>query len=138
MRVLIAFEYSGRVRDAFSALGHDAMSCDLRESESVGNHYKGDIRDILLSNCGGYPAFDLMVAHPYCTYNCLSGIRWMYHPEDTHLDAVERRRHPKFPGRMDHFLEGVKLFNMCKECDIPKIAIENSQPHGLAMQHIGR
>jgi hypothetical protein len=47
MKVLIACEYSGRVRDAFTKLGHDAMSCDILETESPGNHYKGDVRDVL-------------------------------------------------------------------------------------------
>jgi len=47
VKVLVACEYSGRVRDAFSALGHDAMSCDFNETESPGNHYKGDVRDVL-------------------------------------------------------------------------------------------
>ena len=47
MKVLVACEYSGRVRDAFSVLGHDAMSCDLLETESPGNHYKGDVREVL-------------------------------------------------------------------------------------------
>ena len=140
MRILVAFEYSGIVRDAFIARGHDAMSCDLRDTERPGPHYKGDIRDILQTQHGApdHPVFDLMIAHPYCTYNCLSGIRWMYHPEDTHLPADQRRRHPRYPNRMRDFLDGIDLFNLVKNANIPKIAIENSQPHGLAMSHIGR
>jgi hypothetical protein len=47
MKILVAYEYSGRVRDAFTALGHDAMSCDLLETESPGNHFKGDVREVL-------------------------------------------------------------------------------------------
>lgn len=132
MRVLIACEYSGRVRDAFRRLGHDAISCDLRETEQPGPHYKGDVRDIL--NDG----WDLMIGHPYCTFNTLAGIRWMYHPDDTHLPAEQRRRHPKYPNRMDDFLVGVEFFNALKNAPIPCIALENSKPHGLAMHHIGR
>ena len=70
MKVLIAAEYSGAVRDAFLALGHDAMSCDLLDTESPGPHYKGDVRDIL------HHQWDLLIAHPPCTYLCSSGLHW--------------------------------------------------------------
>lgn len=136
MRILIGCEYSGRVRDEFARRGHTAISCDLRDTESPsGWHIKADILDVLKS---GAESFDMMIAHPYCTFNNLAGIRWMYHPEDTHLPAIERRRHPKFPNRMKDFLEGVAFFNALKNADIPKIVLENSQPHGLAMEHIGK
>jgi site-specific DNA-cytosine methylase len=69
MRVLVACEYSGRVRDAFIANGHDAMSCDLLPTDSPGPHYQGDVRDIL--NDG----WDLMIAHPPCTHLAVSGAR---------------------------------------------------------------
>jgi len=135
MRVLIGCEYSGRVRDAFARLGHTSVSCDLRPTESPrGWHIKGDLLDVIK----GWDSWDMMIAHPYCTYNTLAGIRWMYHPEDTHLPAEQRRRHPSYPDRMRDFMEGVRFFNALKNCGIPKIALENSQPHGLAMEHIGR
>ena len=70
MKVLIACEYSGRVRDAFIAQGHDAISCDLLPTDSPGPHYQGDVRDIL--NNG----FDLMIAHPPCTHLAISGCRY--------------------------------------------------------------
>lgn len=70
MRVLVACEYSGRVRDAFIAAGHDAMSCDLLPTDSAGPHYQGDVLDII--NDG----WDLMVAHPPCTYLSVSGMHW--------------------------------------------------------------
>lgn len=63
MRVLVACEYSGVVRDAFIRRGHEAMSCDLLPSETPGPHYQGDVRDILCSM-----GWDLLVAHPDCTY----------------------------------------------------------------------
>lgn len=69
MRVLVACEYSGRVRDAFIAHGHDAISCDLIPTEVPGPHYQGPVEDIL--NDG----FDLMVAHPPCTHLAVSGSR---------------------------------------------------------------
>jgi hypothetical protein len=70
MRVLVACEYSGRVRDAFIGGGHDAMSCDLLPTDSPGPHYQGDVRDVLDAG------WDLMVAHPPCTYLSVSGIHW--------------------------------------------------------------
>jgi len=70
VRVLVACEYSGTVRDAFLEAGHDAMSCDLLPSQTPGPHYQGDVRDIL--NWG----WDLMVAHPPCTYLSVSGMHW--------------------------------------------------------------
>ena len=68
-RVLIACEYSGTVRDEFNAMGFDAMSCDLLESEKPGKHYKGDVFDVL------YDGWDLMIAHPPCTHLAVSGAR---------------------------------------------------------------
>ena len=70
MKVLIACEYFGRVRDAFIKNGHDAMSCDLLPTDSVGPHYQGDVSDII--NDG----WDLMIAHPPCTYLSVSGMHW--------------------------------------------------------------
>lgn len=67
MRVLVACEYSGEVRDAFAALGHEALSCDLLPTERAGPHYQGDVRDILGDG------WDLMVAHPPCTHLAVSG-----------------------------------------------------------------
>lgn len=69
MKVLIACEYSGRVRDAFAARGHDAMSCDLLPTDVAGPHYQGDVFDII--NDG----WDLMIAHPPCTHLAVSGAR---------------------------------------------------------------
>lgn len=71
MKVLVACEFSGRVRDAFTKRGHDATSCDLEPSETEGKHYQGDVRDLLLKH------WDLMIAHPDCTYlSKASGAHW--------------------------------------------------------------
>lgn len=70
MKVLVACEYSGKVRDAFIAMGHDAISCDLLPTDSPGPHYQGNVFDII--NDG----FDLMIAHPPCTYLSVSGMHW--------------------------------------------------------------
>jgi len=102
MKVLVACEYSGRVRDAFAALGHEAMSCDLLPTESPGPHYQGDIRDVL-----DYP-WDLMIAHPPCTDLSVSGAK--------HFEAK------KLDGRQQ---ASVSFFMMLAKVDIPKIAIEN-------------
>ena len=71
MRVLVACEYSGRVRDAFIAAGHDAMSCDLLPTESPGKHYQGDVLDVIGDG------WDLMIAHPPCTYLTIAA-EWAY------------------------------------------------------------
>lgn len=70
MRVLVACEYSGIVRDAFRAQGHDAMSCDLLPTEKLGPHYQGNVLDILSHG------WDMMIAHPPCTHLAVSGARW--------------------------------------------------------------
>jgi hypothetical protein len=70
VKVLVACEYSGRVRDAFLALGHDAMSCDLLPTDAPGPHYQGDVQDVLGQG------WDLMIAHPPCTYLASSGLHW--------------------------------------------------------------
>jgi hypothetical protein len=80
MKVLIACEYSGAVRDAFIAAGHDAMSCDLLPTDVPGPHYQGDVRDVL---DGGW---DLMIAHPPCTHLAVSGARWF---KDKRVEQVE-------------------------------------------------
>lgn len=79
MRVLIACEFSGVVRDAFRALGHDAWSCDRLPSETSGKHYQGDLRHFF-SNPAAWGGFDLMIAHPPCTRLANSGVRWLHVP----------------------------------------------------------
>lgn len=112
MRVLIACEFSGVVRDAFTANGHHAMSCDLLPTESPGNHYCGDVRDIL---CGGW---DLMIAHPPCTYLCASGLHW------------NKCR----PERLAMTAESIEFVKLLMDAPIPKIAIEN--PIGIISTRI--
>lgn len=102
MKVLVACEYSGVVRDAFRALGHEALSCDLLPTDVPGPHYQGDVRNIL-----HYP-FDLMIAHPPCTHLSVSGAR---HFEAKRMDG---RQH-----------EAVSFFMELARAPIPMIAIEN-------------
>ena len=82
MKVLVACEYSGSVRDAFKALGHDATSCDLLPTDVPGKHHQGDMFEII--NDG----WDLMVAHPPCTHLAVSGARWFKHKQAEQKDAL--------------------------------------------------
>jgi hypothetical protein len=83
MRVLVACEYSGVVRDAFTRKGHYAMSCDLLDTEKPGLHYKGDVTNIL--NDG----WDLMICHPPCTHLAVSGARWFREKQKEQAEALE-------------------------------------------------
>lgn len=82
MKVLVACEMSGRVRDAFIKKGHDAMSCDLQDTISPGTHYKGNMFELDLES------FDLIIAHPPCTYLCVSGNRH-YAGSEKRKEALE-------------------------------------------------
>jgi site-specific DNA-cytosine methylase len=83
MKVLIACEYSGIVRDAFIAQGHDAISCDLLSTDALGPHYQGDVREILNDS------FDLMIAHPPCTHLAVSGARWFKDKQAEQVEALD-------------------------------------------------
>jgi site-specific DNA-cytosine methylase len=83
MKVLIACEYSGTVRDAFIAQGHDAISCDILPTDAPGPHYQGDVRDILEDG------FDLMVGHPPCTHLAVSGARWFKDKQIEQAEALD-------------------------------------------------
>jgi hypothetical protein len=107
MNVLIACEYSGIVRDAFAARGHNAWSCDLLPSETPGQHSRGDVRPLL--DLG----WDLMIAFPPCTYLCKAGAVWMH--------GSRARRHERMRAR-DH---AIAFFMELAHAPIPKIAIEN-------------
>ena len=101
MRVLVACEFSGTVRDAFIRAGHDAMSCDLLPSETPGPHYRGDVRDVLLDD-----GWDLMVAHPPCTHLAVSGARW-------------------FKDKVNEQAEALAFVRLLLDAPIPRIALEN-------------
>ena len=120
MRILIACEFSGIVREEFNKLGHDVYSCDFLDTEIKGKHIKGDVLDHL--NDG----WDLMIAHPPCKYLAVSGNSWYYHPEDKHLPIIERRPHPRFPNRRKKQEEAIKFFMKLIKCSsIEKICVEN-------------
>ena len=83
MKILIACEYSGTVRDAFIAEGHNAISCDLLPSDRPGPHYQGNVLDILDDG------FDLMIAHPPCTHLAVSGARWFKNKQAEQAEALD-------------------------------------------------
>lgn len=115
MKVLVACEYSAIVREAFTRGGHDAMSCDLLPTEVPGKHYQGDVRDVL------YQSWDLVIAHPPCTYLSNSGVRWLYEK----------------PGRWELMREGAEFFKLFLDIDVP-YAVENPVMHKHAVAIVGR
>jgi hypothetical protein len=104
MKVLVACEYSGTVRNAFIRAGHYALSCDLLPTDSpIGDHYQGNVLDILDHG------WDLMIAHPPCTYLCSSGLHW----------------NKRIPDRAQKTEEALEFVQMLLDAPIPKIALEN-------------
>lgn len=104
LNVLVACEFSGIVRDAFTAKGHTAVSCDLLLSDRPGLHYQGDVRDVLYNK-----GWDLMIAFPPCTYLASSGLHWNH------------RR----PGRAQQTEEALDFVRLLMDAPIERIAIEN-------------
>lgn len=100
MRILVACEYSGTVRDAFIARGHDAMSCDLLPTEKPGPHHQGSVLDILGDG------WDLMIAHPPCTHLAVSGARW-------------------WKDKLHEQVMALDFVRLLMTAPIPRIAIEN-------------
>lgn len=123
MKVLIACECSGTVRDAFLALGHDAWSCDLKPSETPSNrHIQDDVRNVL-----AFSQWDLLaVMHPPCTRLCNSGVRWL-------KKAPPGRTLGEMWADLD---EGAALFSACWNADVPRIAVENPVMHKYAKARI--
>lgn len=102
MRVLVGFEFSGVVRDAFIAQGHEAWSCDLLPTERPGPHYQCDILDVLMRGLG----WDLAVFHPPCTHLAVSGARW-------------------FKEKREEQEAALGMVQLLMDCEIPRICIEN-------------
>lgn len=136
MNILIACEESQTVCKEFRKLGYTAFSCDILPC-SGGHpewHFKEDMFKII-KNRGGIlesgdthyneGKWDLMVAHPPCTFLSVSGARWYYHPEDKELPTDKRRPHPNFPTRANDREEAIEFFLKLASCDVERIAIEN-------------
>lgn len=130
MRVLIACEFSGTVRDAFAAIGHDAWSCDLLPSEKPGKHVTGDVLKILDDG------WDLAVMHPPCTYILNSGCKWLYQGGKRFLeDGAENELDGK---RWNAMQDGARFFKSCLEAPIERICVENPIMVGYALEIVGR
>ena len=107
LRVLVGCEFSGRVREAFRRRGHEAWSCELLPSEDDSKHHiTGDVRSLLHDHAW---SFDLLIAHPPCTYLCSSGLHW----------------NKRVPGRSDLTEQSIEFVRLLASADIPRIAIEN-------------
>lgn len=116
MRILIACEYSGKVREAFRALWHDAWSCDLLPADDDSPHHiQGDVLEVIGQG------WDMMIGHPPCTYLTNSGVSWLH----------------KRPARWAKLDAGAAFFKALMDADIPRIAIENPIPHKYAVERIG-
>jgi hypothetical protein len=116
MRILIACEFSGIVREAFKQKGWDAWSCDLLPTEIQGQHIQDDVLKHLEDG------WDMMIAHPPCTYIANSGVRWLFEKK----------------GRWKQLDEATDFFNRLLNAPIEKIAIENPQPHKWGTERIGK
>ena len=120
MKVLVACEYSGRVRESFAKLGHDVLSCDLLPTEIDGNHYQGDVRDLL------YQDWDLMIAFPPCTRLTNSGVRWLHVPPS---GKTKQQMWADLDSAAD-------FYKLLRDAPIPKKAIENPIMHCYAIERI--
>ena len=104
LKVLIACEYSGTVREAFRRRGHYALSCDLLPADDNSpNHYRGDVRDVL------YDGWDLMIAHPPCTYLAVSGLHW----------------NKRIQGRAEKTEQALDFVRLLLDAPVDRIALEN-------------
>jgi hypothetical protein len=136
MRILVACEESQAITKELRKLGHDAFSCDLLPC-SGGHpewHFQEDVFKII-ENQGGIlqngdenisiDQWEMMIAHPPCTFLAVSGARWYYHPEDKDMPFKNRRPHPRFPNRANDRDEALEFFKRLCKAPIEKIAVEN-------------
>lgn len=136
--MLIACEFSGVVRDAFVAAGHDAVSCDLLPTEQPGPHMEGDV--LTLISAGD---FDLMIAHPPCTYLTNAGVRHLHdHAKPARPNRKVYAREPRRTSvsgsaRWVAMFAAAEFFNALWRSPIPRIAVENPIPHKYARALIG-
>lgn len=127
-RVLVACEFSGVVREAFKARGHDAWSCDLLPTEIPGQHIQGDVLAWLDKG------WDLLIAHPPCTYLTNAGVRWLH----DHVTSRNGNR-PLVYGaaRREAMKDAAIFFNALGNAPVEQICIENPVPHKYATALIG-
>lgn len=139
MKVLVGCEFSGVVRDAFRAAGHDAWSCDLlgpddlpdefRNQRWPNYHLEGDLEWFLPGSGQAVEQdWDLLIAHPPCTYLCNSGVRWLYGGKGKARD----------PQRWSNMETSARFFRRLLDCRVPKVCVENPIMHGYAREIVGR
>lgn len=116
MKILVACEFSGTVRDAFRKKGHDAVSCDILDGEGDGPHIKGDVSKVIHGQ-----SWDMIIAHPPCTYLCNSGVSWL------HRDN----------SRWGKLKDAADFFNMFLDVPVMKLCVENPIMHKYAKELIG-
>ena len=116
-KILVACEYSDTVSSAFRECGHDVTSCDLLPSEGPPEfHVQGDVTPLLQK------PWDLVIAHPPCTYLCNSGVRWLHERE----------------GRWELMFAAANVFKQCLNANAPRVAVENPTMHRYAREAVGR
>lgn len=124
MKVLIACEFTGAMRRAFRELGYYAWSCDLLPAaDNSPFHYQCDVRELL------HDGWDLIIAHPECTYLCNSGVKWLYN------GGV--KRNGRNEERWQQLEAGVAFYELFRHVDCPHVAIENPVMHEHALARLG-
>ena len=125
MKILVACEFSATVRDAFRALGHDAWSCDLLPTEGdPAFHIQGNALDLI----GDFGGWEMLIAHPPCTYLANSGVRWLYGGKGTVREPV----------RWSQMEDAARFFKKLMDAPIDRIAIENPIMHAYGVEIVGR
>ena len=125
MKVLVACEFSGIVRDAFIAAGHDAISCDLLPTESPGPHIQGDVRGVLDRG------WDLLIAHPHCTYLANSGVHHLWDNRPSTSEVLRGE------DRVRALQRDARFFNLLRDAPVPRVCVESSIPHKYAVKLVG-
>lgn len=129
MNIILACECNGKIRDAFLKRGHNVWSCDIKDTVAPGPHLKGDIFSYLgPCEANGFTEWDMLIAHPPCTFNSLSGSQWRWHPADRNLPKQLRRPHPLYPDRRNDQQRSIDFFKRLWDCDIKKKCLENPKP----------
>ncbi len=132
LRVLVACERSGKVREAFRKLGHYAVSCDIEPADDNSkHHFQCDVLDLLKPvQKSRWLQWDLMIGHPPCTYLCNSGVSWLYNTKLSSITSINTERWAKMKQAVD-------FFRALWLAPIPFIALENPIPHkhGIPMKY---
>lgn len=140
MRALVLFERSGRVRDAIRAKGHMAVSVDLEPSDAPGPHMVEDVDHLLVKHAAYVRSFDVVIAHPPCTYLTAAGVRWLYeYDREARRTVVDSNGDPvRDADRWARMQADAILFRRVLHVDVPRVAVENPRMHVHAATIVGR